>query len=200
MWMDRITGRKRKEMSRKYSKECKGCMQIFNNKGSRRCPFCGSDSWNWILERGRTLRFVVPGNQESRTGNPVPYLRMTQNELTMIHVDDRRLKSNAQRKKKAMIRRYLDWKRYVAQCCYYESELDGVSATSREIGEFLRQKGKMRVDCMVYFANKKHGDVGNIRKAVEDSLFENDKYVVGSVDYDYDSERPRTEVTVRERG
>ena len=97
--------------------------------------------------------------------------------------------------------RYLDWKGYVEKCCYYTSVLDGVLARTEGVRRFLEGlDGKVQLDCMIYFANKKHSDPENARKGIQDAIFKNDKYVMGSVDFDYDKESPRVEVSIKKVG
>ncbi len=55
---------------------------------------------------------------------------------------------------------------------------------------------KTRVDIKIYFKNYAHGDPSNVHKAIEDALFENDKFCSGSFDYFYDHENPRVEVNI----
>ena len=55
---------------------------------------------------------------------------------------------------------------------------------------------KTRVDIVIYFKNYAHGDGDNCYKAILDSLFANDKYCMGSYDFDYDAKNPRVEVQI----
>lgn len=55
---------------------------------------------------------------------------------------------------------------------------------------------KTRVDIKIYFKNFAHGDGDNVFKAIADSLFACDKYVIGSFDFDYDAKNPRVEVRI----
>jgi len=142
------------------------------------------------------IKFNVLGNQNSLKENAVPYLRMTSNELKLLRVPDHKIRSQSALRKKRAIERYLEWKVYVEQCCYYTSQIDGRKALKAEILSTVRQDRKVQLDCMIYFANKRHGDPDNIRKSIQDAIFANDKYVVGSVDYQYARENPRVEVRI----
>lgn len=142
------------------------------------------------------IKFTVRGNQNGLKKNPVPYLRMTSNEIKLLKIPDFRIRSRSALKKKRAIERYLDWKAYVQQCCYFMARIDERKALKVEIVNTVRQKRKVQLDCMIFFANKKHGDPDNIRKSIQDALFANDKYVVGNVDYQYDKENPRVEVKI----
>ena len=145
------------------------------------------------------LSFTILGNQEEKLGNPIPYLRMTQREVALLKIPDFRIRSKGALEKRRGIKRYLDWKKYVWMCCHCQARVDGRRAELKEIEELTNGKQKVQLDCVVYFANKKHADPENCRKSVQDSLFRNDKYVVGAVDYHYDPLRPRVEVTIKER-
>ena len=143
------------------------------------------------------LMFVIEGNHENKKGNPIPYLRMTQNEIKLLKIPDEKLMDSGI-KKKWGIRRYLNWKKYVEVYLYFYSRIGGRKARKEEIERIINQD-KVKLDCMIYFANKKHGDPDNIRKGIQDSIFGNDKHVVGCVDYDYDSVKPRVEVSIKKR-
>jgi len=52
------------------------------------------------------------------------------------------------------------------------------------------------VSIKCYFANGKHPDCNDVFETVTDALFANDANVVGSMDYDYDQENPRTLVQI----
>lgn len=55
---------------------------------------------------------------------------------------------------------------------------------------------RTRVSVMIYFKNGVHADPDNCFKAIADSLFACDKYVLGDFDFDYDSINPRVKVTL----
>lgn len=55
---------------------------------------------------------------------------------------------------------------------------------------------KVYVLSVAYFADKRHGDMDNIQKGVQDALFVSDKEIVGAYNFDYDSNNPRLEVVV----
>ena len=144
------------------------------------------------------LVFIIEGNHENKKGNPIPYLRMTQNEIKLLKIPDEKLMDSGI-KKKWGVRRYLNWKRYVEIYLYFYSRIGGRKASKEEIERIINQD-KVQLDCMIYFANKKHGDPDNIRKGIQDAIFKNDKHVVGCVDYDYDGKRPRVEVSIMKGG
>jgi len=48
----------------------------------------------------------------------------------------------------------------------------------------------------IYFRNYIHPDPSNVHKAVEDALFDCDKYCSGRFDFDYDKENPRVEIQI----
>lgn len=145
------------------------------------------------------LTFTIDGNQENLKGNPIPYLRMTQGGLRLLKIPEHKIRSGSALARARGIKRYLRWKHYVTACLLAYGMVDGRRATGDEIGRITDGKGKVQLVCTIYFADKRHGDADNIFKGISDSLFANDKYVVGSVDYHYDSKRPRVEVLIQER-
>ena len=185
-------------MAQRYRKECTECQQAFENKATGGCPFCGSINWRFVDEReyATLLEFVIEGNQEDPKGNPIPYLRLTQNEMKLLHIPDHKMASASGARKKRAVKRYFDWKSYVKETCLYQSTLDGKKAEVYAVKMMLAENGKMQFDCKIFFKNRKHADPENIRKGVQDSLFTNDKLVMGSVDFDYDPKRPRVEVEI----
>jgi Holliday junction resolvase RusA-like endonuclease len=118
--------------------------------------------------------------------DPIPYLRMTQAEVNMMKIPRRRVKPGALSKWDA-INRYLAYKSHV----WALSRMKLWSAA-------LDLDKKIRMDCVFYVRNGKHGDPDNCWKAIADSLFENDSRVVGSFDFFFDSEHPRTEVVIEQ--
>lgn len=56
---------------------------------------------------------------------------------------------------------------------------------------------KMRTDIKIFWASKHHGDPDNVLKGINDALYQNDKLVAGSVDFEYDPDKKgRVEVTI----
>mgnify|MGYP001583581100 CR=1 FL=1 len=104
-------------------------------------------------------RFEIRGNQENPKGNPIPYHRTTQRAKW----------------KDPAARRYAAWKKFVQQHAL-EAGLNIAK---------LKKNGDYRLDVTCFFVGEAHGDPGNIRKGVEDSLFEiaGDKHVWGMVDF-----------------
>lgn len=118
------------------------------------------------------MNFTVYGNQEDRKGNPIGYHRTTQGSYW-----------NAGSKK------YTQWKHYVVKAF--------CEATGRQsIEKPIEGKVKQYLHTFIYFKDRKHGDPDNIQKGIADALFQNDKYVAGSYDFDYDKENPRVEIQV----
>ena len=133
-----------------------------------------------------SITFTIIGNHQNLNGNPIPYLRMTHKELKLLKIPDYRMRSRSGLKRKQTLKRYLDWKDYV-RTCLQMAIVDQRRATRDEIAYLTETKGKkIQLDCMVYFANRNHGDPENIRKGIQDAIFANDKHVVGNVDYQYD--------------
>jgi hypothetical protein len=117
-------------------------------------------------------------------GEAVPYTRMTQGQVKLMRIPDSRLDASAV-KVKEKIRRYLRWKDWV----YVHS---GPFKFDRS------PKTKTYLNVYVYFSNKKHADPENVRKGIQDALFNQDKLVAGSVDFGYDPEKPRCEIEIIE--
>lgn len=118
------------------------------------------------------MKFTIYGNQEKQDGNPIPYERTTQ-----------RAKWTARYKRYTAWKNYVVWSAKIMSCGFWDARLfDGAEKT--------------RLDCMIYFGNMNHADPENIRKGIQDALFENDKLVWGLVDFGYDHCKPRVEVEV----
>ena len=121
------------------------------------------------------LKFTVPGS-------PVPYLRMTQGQLKVMRFPLRKLRSDGLIIRRR-IQRYLDYKsavRLVANRWVYDR------APVRKV--FL--------NVVIYFRDRKHGDPENVRKGIQDAIFDEDKMVAGSVDFFYDPKYPRVEIEI----
>jgi hypothetical protein len=115
-------------------------------------------------------------------GVAVPYIRMTQGQVKLMRIPEYKL-SPARLKVRQRLKKYFDWKEWVY-------------ANSLGKNFDRRPKRKIYVDVFVYFQNKAHGDVDNVLKGIYDSLFENDKMVAGSMDFDYDATNPRCEIRI----
>lgn len=102
----------------------------------------------------------ICGNHIDPKGNPVPYYRMTQSSKWADPA----------------AKRYLSWKRYVQQCWLEKFHRPPCFTDDRH-----------RLDVTCFFLGAKgnctHGDPENVRKGIQDSLFAQDKHIVGSVDY-----------------
>lgn len=121
------------------------------------------------------MQFTIYGNQEDKKGNPIPYHRSTQGGQW-----------------KPQVRRYHAWKDYVVKAFCEQTE-------TKDKGKKPIEKSpeKLNMALLIYFKDKTHGDSDNIFKGIADALFENDKYISGSFDYDYDKENPRVEVVIK---
>jgi hypothetical protein len=117
-------------------------------------------------------------------GDPVPYLRMTQGQLKLLHVPTWKISPQGLKTVKR-IRRYFSYK-------------DDVRLAARVFKFSRRPESKIYLNVFVYFRNRKHADPENIRKGIQDSLFEQDNKVAGSVDFGYDPKNPRVEVEIIE--
>lgn len=117
-------------------------------------------------------------------GDPIGYLRMTQGQVGIMKIPAWKLTNNALQVRKRL-KRYFDWKDYVNGHTYRK-------AINRS------PKNKVFLNVMIYFSSGKHPDPGNIRKGIEDAIYDNDNKVAGSVDFDYDLTNPRCEIEIRE--
>lgn len=127
----------------------------------------------------QTWHFTAPGD-------PVPYLRMTQGQVKLMRIPDQKMYPKGLRVKQR-IRRYFEYKEYINLC-----------VLSKHLKYDRSPKGKTILHTVIYFSNKKHGDPENIRKGIQDALFDQDRNVVGSVDFFYDSLNPRVEIEIIE--
>jgi len=109
-------------------------------------------------------------------GQPVPYKRTTQNSKWT----DANYK-RYQCYKDAIVLAFLE------QC---EGNWNHIKPLTTVRGQ------KTKVELMIYFKNFAHGDSDNVMKGLLDALFECDKYVSGSFDFDYDRINPRIEVKI----
>lgn len=123
----------------------------------------------------KTFAFEVPGDS-------VPYTRMTRGGLKLLKMPDHKLDKTGLDKKRK-IQRYLDYKNLV-EMISLQAKFDRAP------------KEKVYLNCMIYFKNYAHADPENVRKGIQDALFDNDKYVAGAYDFDYDPQNPRVEVTI----
>ena len=101
---------------------------------------------------------TIRGNQEDpKNGNPIAYYSTTRRGKFK---DERAIRYNA-------------WKNYVVICWLEKfGKAPGFTA-----GACYR----LDVDC--FFRNETHADPENVRKGIQDSLFDNDKHVWGTVRY-----------------
>lgn len=122
-------------------------------------------------------KFIIYGNQEKKLGNPIPYFRQTQASS--------RFNKNA--------KRYHAWKDYVRKVA---QEQGFRNVIYRGQSTIIENPKKIKMDMMIYFGNKTHGDSDNIFKGIADSLFPQDKTVCGSFDFEYDNTNPRVEISI----
>jgi Holliday junction resolvase RusA-like endonuclease len=125
------------------------------------------------------IKFTIPID-------PVPYLRMTQAEAALMRIPRSRIRAAALQRWQTVYR-YLEYKKHVWALSRME-----LWRSSLDLGE------KIRMDCIFYFRSGKHGDPDNCWKAIADSLFTNDSKVIGSFDFFFHSEVPRTEVVIEQ--
>jgi len=118
------------------------------------------------------------------SGDPVPYLRMTQGQVKLMRIPDHKLRPGGLRIKTA-IRRYFAYKDQV-HVAAWEKRVDP------------EPKEKVFLNVMIYFRNRKHADPENVRKGIQDAIFKKDRLVAGSVDFGYDQANPRVKIEIIE--
>lgn len=140
------------------------------------------------------IKFTIDGNQEDPNGNPLGYKR------TLNH------------SWRADSTRYMNWEAYVRN--QYQRTATTVGNIPMSFYGFpirlaendkpylnfkkppkpiaLGKKFKIRMDLMIYFKDDVRSDPDNVFKGIADALFENDKYVAGSFDYEF-AEKGRVE-------
>ena len=107
--------------------------------------------------------------------NPVPYKRTTQR----------------QKYRDTNYNKYQDWKNRIIT--------EFIKKYNKYPHQILKPNKKYYVNIMCYYKDRTHGDTDNIFKGILDSIFQkplNDKYITGSMDYEYDIRNPRVEITI----
>lgn len=107
---------------------------------------------------------------------------MTQGQVKLMRIPPARLRANGLKV----------WKQIKKYLCYK----DLVARHSQTFAFDRKPKEKIYLNVMVYFSSRIHPDSENVRKAVSDAIFENDKMVAGCVDFGYDHENPRVEIEI----
>ena len=119
----------------------------------------------------KEIRFKIKGNQEDGTGNPVPYTRTTQRSYW---------------NEKA--KRYKEYKDYVVATFNDHIKKEHPEYLQKFQRNWinrgkpieLKKDAKVKVDTMIEWKNKNHGDPDNIWKGIVDTLFNEDKNIDGS--------------------
>jgi hypothetical protein len=93
-------------------------------------------------------------------------------------------------RKHGQLKRYKDYKKWL-QWKLIEAHVDTLKAPGK--GE------KVYLHVYIYFRDYTHGDPENCRKAIQDAIYAQDKYVAGCVDFGYDRDNPRVVITILER-
>lgn len=124
----------------------------------------------------RELTFTIPGNHRDRTGNPVSYKRTIRGAWRKDAVE------------------YKLWQSYVRQQFAQAYSKAGVPISFVEEKNRICEKAVFigenqpialkdmcaRMDLLITWSDKAHGDPDNIFKGIADSLFSNDKNLDGS--------------------
>lgn len=136
------------------------------------------------------IKFTILGNQDDQNGNPIPYERTTQKSLWMPRD-----------------RRYFAWLNYVRANYWAVAQYQGIPMILSDAAKPklrpggaskpIQTKRKCRMDIFITFKNNARGDNDNVWKGIADALFENDRYVAGSFDYEViDHCQPKVEVVI----
>jgi hypothetical protein len=121
-----------------------------------------------------TLTVEISGNHEDPHGNPVAYERMTQKSKW----------------KDPAALRYLAWKQFV--------QLSWIQQTRPHLPD--KKNGHYRLDVVCYVQGERHADPENIRKGIQDALFQvsGDKHVTGLVELFHVARDPKVSITIFE--
>lgn len=112
-----------------------------------------------------TLEFIIEGNQNDHTGNPIPYKRTLAGKFRKDGKD------------------YFEWKEYVRYQLETSALLGGLpykilySASDHPFPAFGFSYSRIAAHIEIFWKNGSHGDCDNIFKGILDSLFRNDKCV-----------------------
>lgn len=124
---------------------------------------------------GNVIRFEIVGTHEGPSENAIPKLKMTGKQ----HWTEK-------------AQRYVKWKSHVVTAL-----MDAVRGTDFE-AMVVRNVGlgkkpiktafdlPAKMDLMIHWRDKQHGDPENIFGSIADALFSEDKYLAGSFDYTHD--------------
>ena len=137
------------------------------------------------IKKDFEIEFLIKGNQEDPTGNPLGYTRTTQAS-----------------KWNPKYQRYCKWKNYVvSKCMTGMPKIGGFSSTiiadqsgdgkiqtisagvpfTKNYYPFIIQKSNVIMDVRIKWANERRADPDNVFKGIADALFKDDKNVYGSV-------------------
>ena len=112
-------------------------------------------------------------DKQGKKQNPMPYQRLTQKD-----------------KWKPRAQKYYTWCNQIRGNWAFKYNQFTIMASKNQA--FL--DGAWWMYCNIFFKTKAHGDPDNVAKAINDALFENDKYVCGAYTYSYDTDNPRVEI------
>jgi hypothetical protein len=118
------------------------------------------------------MTFTILGNQEDKTGNPIPYHRQTQRSSFF----------------NKSAKRYQAWKDHV------RSEFWLQTAKKLKADKPYGKDVKGRLEAKISFRGENHADPDNIVKGILDALFENDKHI--DVTTSHTCKNPQGSVTV----
>jgi len=138
------------------------------------------------IKKDFEIEFLIKGNQEDPTGNPLGYTRTTQAS-----------------KWNPKYQRYCKWKNFVVGACMakmpkvggfeatiIDDELEGgdvhilsgaMKFSNKDFHPFIISKSIVIMDIRIKWANERRSDPDNVFKGIADSLFKDDKNVYGSV-------------------
>jgi len=124
------------------------------------------------------ISFTIKGNHEDPSGNPLPKHRLTRRQQWSDKAE-----------------RYHEYLEYVRGAFLDAIAKRGViKAADKWMLEHIGYTGrkplftgteKCRMKIFIHWSSKAHGDPENVFGAIADAIFEQDKYLAGSFDWEY---------------
>lgn len=135
------------------------------------------------------IKFTVWGTHKGFEVNPLPKLKMTGRQHWMPKAQE-----------------YVKWKGWVC-AAYFDQYHPDIKIDRADFGDahdmlskkpiVLGKDQRARMDIKIYWASKAHGDPENIFGSIADALFDNDKNLAGSFDFEQSADKhARVEVTI----
>lgn len=127
----------------------------------------------------KEISFTIIGNSEETNGNPIGYKRLLKNKIRDADY------------------RYINWCEHVRKAYYdaypsmavFDISFKSNRDTRSTPKPFQLKFKKAYLHTMMYFSDNKHADPDNVQKGIADALFENDKKVAGTYDFEMSKEK-----------